>query len=139
MTRFDDPRLNGRHPEFARMSLKPGLGTSAMHDLADQVMRFNLDETQGDVPSSLRHGAKILPLGRYLRRKLRTYVGKDEKAPESTLAEMAEEVRAMWDSVALLPSDARRVAIKNALIDADNQRVLNMETRRSIYEKGKRL
>lgn len=93
MTAKDDYRLRGRHPEFARMSLRPGIGQSAMHEVASQLMRFNLDQSQPDVPSVLRHGSRLLPLGRYLRRNLRRMIGKDEKTPQAVLDAMAEEMR----------------------------------------------
>ena len=70
MTRWDDPRLNGRHPEFSRMSLRPGIGASAVPDIALTL----LDTDQGrqhlarlsDVPTSLKHGSSDMPLGRLL-------------------------------------------------------------------------
>lgn len=93
MTRTDDRRLGGRWPEFARMSLRPGIGRDAMHEVASELMRFNLDTTQGDVPVTLRHGKKHLPLGRYLRGNLRMMIGKEKNAPVEALARNAEEVR----------------------------------------------
>lgn len=82
LTSKDDIRLNGRYPEFSRMSLRPGIGADAMHDAASTVLEFNLVESQGDVPSALRHGSRILPLGRYLRRHLRTLSTGSPDAPE---------------------------------------------------------
>lgn len=81
LTRFDNPLLEGRHPEFARMSLKPGLGADALHDVGSVLMQHQLEVTLPDVPSGLRHGPRVSPYGRYLRKKLRVIVGKDEKAP----------------------------------------------------------
>lgn len=92
MTRYDDPRLNGRNPEFARMSLKPGIGADAMHQLASDLMLFNLDTSQGDVPSALAHGKKQLPLGRYLRRHLRTLIGKEKNTPDEILSQVYQEM-----------------------------------------------
>lgn len=136
MTRFDDPRLNGRHPEFCRMSLKPGIGADAMWDVASVLMQFNLVDTEGDVPSSLRHGRRLLPLGRYLRRKLRVMVGREEQAPEI----INEELQALYDAAKVLPTgDARKVAFKNAIIDAGTQAVLNQQTRSEIFKTRKKL
>lgn len=136
MTKKDDPRLQGRYPEFCRMSLRPGIGADAMHDVASVLLQFNLVDLQGDVPSSLRHGSRLLPLGRYLRRKLRTMVGKDEKAPEI----INEEMQALFEGTRCLPtSDARNQAFKNALFDAGTQKVLNQESRNSVFTKRKRL
>lgn len=131
MTAADDPRLDGKHPEFARMSRRPGLGVNAMHEVASQVMRYELD--QDDVPAAVRFGARVMPIGRHLRRKLRTMVGKDEKAPESTQSAVAQEVRDVYDAVeadaARLPGSARRLIVRNRLIDAGSQAVSNMESR----------
>lgn len=69
MTQRDDVRLGGLHPEFARMSLRPGIGAAAMWDVASVMMQYKLAE----IPMGLRHGSKILPLGRYLRAKLAEY------------------------------------------------------------------
>lgn len=66
MTRSDHPELNGRHPEFSRMSLKPGIGHDAMDVLSD-----NLPSVTSTVPiSSITYGSIKKPLGRYLTRKL---------------------------------------------------------------------
>lgn len=78
MTKEDDPRLNGRAPEFARMSLKPGLGAGAVSAIA---LALNDDEggkllqRDGDVPVVVQHGGRKFPLGRYLRRLLREEIG----------------------------------------------------------------
>lgn len=94
MNRVDDDRLGGRFPEFARMSLRPGIGADFMHEVGSTLLMHGLEDL-ADVPSALRHGRRILPLGRYLRRKLRTIVGRSPDAPESTLVEASEEVRAV--------------------------------------------
>lgn len=76
MTHREDPRLLGRHPEFARMSLKPGIGAVALWNVASEMMRYGL-ETRG-VPKGIGVGDKVLPMGRYLRRKLGEYAAVDE-------------------------------------------------------------
>lgn len=74
LTTVTDPRLGGRHPEFARMSLRPGIGHGAMKSFAEAL----LDKTTGeirlrdfDVPAVARSNGKLWPLGRYLRRVVR--------------------------------------------------------------------
>ena len=79
MTHRLDPRLNGRHPEFARMSLKPGIGADAMYDVASAAMYVK--ELDNKDISTIDYGKSKVPLGRYLTRKLRKYRGMDENAP----------------------------------------------------------
>ena len=99
MTRSDDPRLGDRHPEFSRMSLRPGIGADMMDEVASTLLQFDIvDATQGDVPSSLRHGSRTLPLGRYLTRRLRTRVGKEANAPQETITQRAEEMRPLLEA-----------------------------------------
>lgn len=81
MTRTDDPRLGNRHPEFARMSLKPGLGHGALQSVAKTILQYDLLTPEGDVPVTLRHGTTHWPLGRYLRRQLRKQMGLNERSP----------------------------------------------------------
>jgi hypothetical protein len=88
MTRFDDHRLLGRYPEFSRMSLRPGLGANAMHDVASVLMQYNLEETLPDVPGQVRIGSRKVPIGRYLRQQLRSMVGHDKASPEVSLHEL---------------------------------------------------
>lgn len=137
MTSKDDPRLAGRHPEFARMSLRPGIGADALHDVASALLEFNLEDRMADVPSALRHGGRLLPLGRYLRMKLRHLVGKDEKAPESTLLELQELLRPMREASGF-GSESGPIAaarFKNLVIEASDQKVRQMEARNRIFKK----
>ena len=100
MTDADDRRLEGRPPEFARMSLKPGIGAGAVSDIASTVLTHDLS-VDGDVPVTLRSGGKVKPLGRYLVRRLRKECGRAEGAPASKLAasEELQEVRSRAEIV----------------------------------------
>jgi len=91
MTGKDDNRLFGRHPEFIRMSRQNGgLGQPMMK----QIATLGMDPVTGDVPSSVRHGKKILPLGRYLKNELRKAHGLPKNTPKETaLYQDAERVQ----------------------------------------------
>lgn len=142
MVHIDDPRLDGRPPEFARMSLRPGLGVSAMHEVASQLLKFDLDETQADVPSALRHGGRLLPLGRHLRRQLRTMVGKDAAAPEATLNAQKEKLQHVFEAAKAaspIGGEVRRIVTREMLAAESDQAVRNMEARSKIFKQRKTL
>lgn len=73
------------------MSLRPGIGANAMHNVASEMMRWKLEERM-DAPTALRFGDRLLPLGRYLRRRLRVLVGNSEKTPDIYLQEAANRL-----------------------------------------------
>lgn len=125
MTAEKDERLQGRHPEFCRMSMKPGLGAGAMDEVASVLMQFDLVDTQGDVPSALRHGGRLMPLGRYLRRKLREKVGRDPAAPAVVQAELENSLRPVYEAcrvVAPNNADLRRALFSAFLAELDEGR-----------------
>lgn len=133
MTNKNDPRLKGRYPEFARMSLKPGIGAGAMEDVA-RALNKHMDyiEINLDVPTSLKHGKRTLPLGRYLRTKLRGELGyKDTKTPAEALQRMREKSNAETDAQVQL--HGLNAATK--MLETKNQKLLNFETRTKIFTK----
>lgn len=83
------------------MSLRPGIGADAMARVAVLWTKYPLAQRIVDVPSVLRHNRSLLPLGRYLRRRLRTELGRDEKAP-GVVSESSEAVQLLrsfaWNS-----------------------------------------
>lgn len=133
MTSLDDPRLKGRHPEFARMSLRPGIGAGAMLEVARAL--FTKDGSMsvardGDVASVVRADKSKWPLGRYLRSKLREEMGMDSGMPVGARAQLAlERVEQLLD-----------VADRDALEQQRVQVGLNAMARYKIAEsrKGKR-
>lgn len=136
MTSMQDPRLHGRWPEFALMSRRPGLGVDAMHEVASVLMSFNLDKTQTDVPSVLQHGKKLLPLGRFLRVKLRKMMGKDEHASPEALEKINRE---MLRLLATSFDDAEAPSLKRQIVKRDLGKVRSIEARQNIHKGKQRL
>lgn len=132
MTKHDDPRLLGRYPEFGRMSLRPGIGGDAMWDIASALMQYELDSTEPDVPTSLRHGKKLLPLGRYCRRRLRKFIGHEENAPQAVVDQMAAEVLPLRVAARASKDDP---SVKSHLIRAGDGKVAQMEARNKVFKR----
>lgn len=111
-----------RHPEFTRMSLRPGIGLGLMHDVASTLLQHSLEGELIDVPISLRHGTHQWPLGRYLRRKLRTFIGRPANAPKAVLELQKQELQTLretaWNNQTSLTtevlklSEGRRIQIE---------------------------
>lgn len=136
MTSKDDFRLGNRHPEFARMSLRPGIGYHALHEVASTLMNFNLENTQDDVPSSLRHGKRILPLGRYLQKNLRKMVGKDEKTPQKIVDALAVEMLPLRQAA---KNDPDAPSLKHQVIKKGKGSVASLTARHRIHKQRKNL
>lgn len=137
MTKKDDPRLGGRFPEFARMSNRPGIGALAIDDikklLTTTVASVYLKENN-DVPLSLNHGSRSMPLGRYLRSKLRVALGLEKNAPPETLSKISSEVSVMLQN-ALLDKEAKTYAMNFSQIMASLMapKVASSECRAKIF------
>lgn len=134
MTSHDDPRLNGRYPEFQRQSI--GLGSGSIDQIAETLRKFNLDQSMADVPSALQHGKKIFPLGRYLRRKLRKALGRDENAPPETLRELAKELQALRQ---IQQSNPVFKPLSHYIQEKDRQRSASIEAKSKIFNRRNKL
>lgn len=144
MTNAEDDRLCGREPEFARMSLRPGIGFGAMSDVARVIDCYKL-AASGDVQSALRHGSRILPLGRYLRERLRVLNGVTDEGKAASLEEWRKELSELRAAASAL-SD-RKVFVEGTysekifaglLVEQDMQKVRQLEERLKRTERGKK-
>jgi hypothetical protein len=149
----------GIEPEKAYMSL--GLGKGAVPLIAEQIRKHPelLTET-GDVPTYLLHGKKKLPLGRYLREKLReelnmSYHIEELICPETGLITErkrwhAKELQKKLYSQELqdlqkntqedkkLPENAQ-ASVKHLLAYQNQQQLTNEEKRRKLFTTQKTL
>lgn len=135
MTKPDDPRLEGRHPEFARMSLKPGIGANYVPDIADVQLRYNPDGVE--VPFGLRHGSKIMPLGKYLVRKLRVQSGRDEKASLYSQIQQQEKLRDLYEIASQAPGLKKEV-FKSLILEKFAKKVEAKEKKHHLFRQRKR-
>lgn len=90
MTKADDPRLEGRQPEFARMSRRPGIGVPAVSVLAESLTSAG-GVVGGDIPTAVRVRGKLLPIGRTLRSKFRVAMGMEPTEPQPIKRQRAAE------------------------------------------------
>lgn len=150
LTQPDNPRnyeyrakhktlLRDRAPEFGQPSLKPGIGALSLGPILDSITttagcdRLARD---GDVPLSLRHGKKILPLGRYIRRKLREAYGFKETGSQAGWEkEIFTEMQLMREMFEADPQNAGKsfYSIQGA---ERLQKVRNIENKHSISRGG---
>lgn len=114
-----------RHAPFARMSLRPAIGIGMMHELASTLLTLDIkDERMIDVPTTLQHGTQKWPLGRFLRRKLRTYIGRDANAPPQTLETQATELQAMREI-----AWANQTSLKTTILEKSLGKRIQIEAR----------
>lgn len=121
MTAQDDPRLGGRYPEFARMSLRPGIGAHAAASIAQNLMSLGASgrlAEQGDVPHEVRINGKKYPLGRYMRRAIREAVGWNSGTPAEALFRVALKSALMPDEERWALEKKRAVVNRNAVARA---------------------
>lgn len=141
LTNKNDPKvkehLGDRHPEFARMSLKPGIGAPAIEELARVIEEFGdcaLDD--GDVFKTLQHGKKKLPLGRYLTTKLRKEIGLEDQKEiqfKKFLEEKYEEGMLLQQQN---PTKTQYEEALRKLKEKDQQVIKNIEKRFEIFKKN---
>lgn len=129
LTNIDDPRLEGRWPEFARMSNRPGIGQPFLWDVASALLDAD-DGAQADVPVSLAHGGKNMPLGRYMRNQLRKMIGKEQNLPEELVREKAEKMLAVLNA-----AKGTDKSLRQLVIEAFAQDVRNIKAKAKIYSK----
>ena len=148
MTSKDDIRLNGRHPEFARMSRMPGIGAPAVPALTVMLNTplglNNIDQT-GDIPAVLQHGRSQLPLGRYLRSQLRKELGfqdgdsfkesawKEELSKKNAF-QQSEEMLAVWLTYST-SSRASQITFTDYLKEINDTKILSAETRMKLKQR----
>lgn len=96
MTTFTNPELEGKHREFARMSLKPGIGALECAQMGKNLKgAFENGHVALDVPGEVRQAGRKMPMGRYLQGKLREQVGWDKNMPQDAKNALAAERAAM--------------------------------------------
>lgn len=139
-TKYEKEVLGERDPEFATMSRRPGIGADAMAPVAEAIINSHaadLSEWDGDVPHALAYGKQKVPLGRYLRTKLRRFYGfEDTAAPKDWLQKKSAEVHAMSE-VYYASGEFERTGIHFAESQRQTrlQKVLNMSQLTTIHRK----
>lgn len=95
------------------MSLKPGIGAGAVEVVGAALEGkggSSLMARERDVPSSLRYDGKRVPLGRYLRSKLRERMGMAKGCPDEVLGMVARNLRdSLMESGAREAREGKRV------------------------------
>jgi hypothetical protein len=156
---YDDLNIT---PEYSTMSSRPGIGASFIPSIARAVREYDIYTPAGDVPISLQHGTRKLPLGNYMREKLREELNMDcttetmynehtgevikEKkvwhGKERQKALYQEEMRILQENEEnydeKFPEDAK-VSLKRAIAYRDKQANINFEKRQELFAKRKTL
>lgn len=136
LTAKDNPLLEGRHPEFARMSNRPGIGAAAAEMIAKQLLSTANGWITGDVPHELTIGKRKIPLGRYLLRKLRENVGFTEEYTKGLRDQVSQEKS--LELLALLQNSILDTP-RQAYLASIQQRIRQTEARAAIYAKRNNL
>lgn len=96
VTSFTNPALEGKQREFARMSLRPGIGALECENIGKKLKgAFENGYCALDVPGELRQVGKKMPLGRYVRGELRKAVGWDKTMPQEAKNKLRDDLESV--------------------------------------------
>lgn len=131
------PDLGTREPESARMSLKPAIGSGVIPEIASTLLTHNLEKELVDVPSSIRIGSKIVPLGRTLTRKLRQQIGRSPNAPEALLEARRQELLPLQEKARQTAPhrSAYKETYKKEITDLKYGEALRLENNQKLFSK----
>lgn len=125
--------LAGRTPEFVLMSRRPGIGLVAVPMLVEALttregsMYLALHK---DVPTAFQIDGRLMPLGGYLRRRLREVILGDARQPAA--AKELHEKQFFAKALPFVPSDAsptlRRLALNFDLSQAKEAHTQHVQT-----------
>ena len=118
------------------MSLKPGIGADACWDIASEMLRYDLQERLVDVPLAIGHGRKNLPLGRYLRNKLRLMLDKELGAPQEVIDAAEKELLPLRLAA---KASAEFPSFKGQILEVNKGSVATLEARENIFRKRREL
>jgi hypothetical protein len=125
-----NPLIGDRVPEFALMSRRPGLGVGYISELASSLLSVDVQKHYVDVPSAIRFGGKVLPLGRHLRRQLRLEVfGHADPSPLQQVAATT--------SMSLVPKD--RIYSPEEIKTLNDEYILSHDGLRARAESHERI
>lgn len=134
MTRKDDTRLKGRAPEFGRMSRMPGIGANYAHQIATSYGGPHCDIV--DVLPVVRIDGKMKPIGRFMAKKVRKALGRDEKAPQATL----DQAQASMQEVRLRARlDPENPSVKHHIIETGAPAAARQEFWDNVKSQRKKL
>lgn len=134
LTKGGDVRLDGRHPEFSRQSRggkrkgSSGIGASAVPQMVQALARHSRSEGV-QVPAAVRIQGKLVPLGRYMRTKIRELSDVDE-VEETAKSDMA------WQETVLPMLEAARenkTSVKAEFAKANQGFLDRLQYRRALY------
>lgn len=143
--KVDAPSLPvGLYPQFTRMSNQPGIGFSAVEEIAlalDKSSRFIDHE---DVPQSLRIDGQFWPLGRYIRSKVREALSCDPSTPSYILDQFSSELQSLYEAYESTASDAWKalpfnVKIRSVISSENSQKISNLKSRFRIFDQKRTL
>ena len=143
LTKASDPILEGRYPEFQRMSNRPGLGAHAVEPIAEALFTSfgkNMLTDTGDVPHYLLQGGKKLYLDRYLRNKIRDAIGVNDETIQKTKDNYEKELLSVYASILYDPTIEKKPhSLKKYIQDRDAQKILNIKTLSNIKKRSRNL
>lgn len=125
----------GRHPEFSRQSMRPGIGYNKTDDVAEGIRNM---EKRGqfldDVPIGLKVGKKFMPLNPLFRRKIRLALGREPTAPKEAQLKASEKLLDLR-----MVSRVSETSLAKLTAQSTSQKALNLSTRLEIRKTRKKI